>query len=109
MKIDKDDERSIRIILKTFYGTSADRININDKVFIEIVKLLQASELCTNVLHFVPRPALIGNPVKWLEKHMRKSVLRFLTTEENKHYLVCLKISALTNKTRIEMASQGLL
>jgi len=108
MSLDREDKDKIGKILVAFYGSSAARINVNDKVYIEIVKMLQATQLCTNVMHFVPRPILAGNPIKWLEKSIRKSVLKFLTTKENEYYLTCLKVVALTRKTKVHLASQGL-
>ncbi len=109
MNLDQDDKEKIKKVLIAFYGSSAEQIKINDMVYIEIVKMLQSSKLCTHMMHFVPRPILTGNPIKWLEKSIRKPVLKFITSKENEHYLICIKVLALARKTTIHMASQNLL
>ena len=108
MNLDSEDKEKIRDVLVKFYGKSVERININDEVYKELVKLIQASEACTNAMHFVPRPVLFGDPVKWLKKEIIKSITRFLTSKENEHYISCLRVSAIARKTRIILASQGL-
>jgi len=106
--IEHDDQEKIRKILIHFYGPQARAWTINEAVYLEIVKLIQKSGQCTAAMHFVPRPVLFGSPAAWLKKEIIKSVLRFLTSDENTYYIVCMKFTALHQRSKIELASQGL-
>jgi len=106
--LSNEDKNDITKILVKLYGDQAKNWTVNDKVYIELVKLLQKSETCTQAMHFVPRPLIAGNPIKWLQKEIVKSVLRFLLDDKNSHYFSCLVASALSKKTTIFLASQGI-
>ena len=103
-----DDKRNITKVLAKLYGNQALNWEVNDKVYIELIKLLQKSETCTQAMHFVPRPLIVGNPIEWLKKEIVKSVLRFLLDDKNSHYFSCLKAAAISKKTAIFLASQGI-
>lgn len=107
-EIDQEDEKKIKAILSQFYGSQVEQWPINDKVYIELVKLIQASHDCTVAMNFVPRPYFLGNPISWLTKEIRKAVLRFLTTPGSSHYIICMRASALARKPSILMAVNGL-
>ena len=105
--LNQDDKIRIRAILVNFYGNQANNWNITERVYLELVKIIQKSGQCTTAMHFVPRPFLLGNPINWLRKEIIKSVLRFLTTDENKYYVLCMKGIAYGHKHRIVMAVNG--
>ena len=102
------DKQNVTKILVHLYGNQAKNWTVNEKVYVELVKLIQNSETCTQAMHFVPRPLIAGDPLKWLQKEIVKKVLKFFLDDGSKHYLSCLAASALSKKTAIFLASQGM-
>lgn len=94
--------------IKKLYGTQAANWAINETVYIELVKIIQSSKVCTQAMHFVPRPLIVGDPVQWLQKEVLKNVIAFFVDDKSNHYVSCLTVSALARKTAIFLASQGI-
>jgi len=108
LNLNSQDKQDITKILVKLYGNQALNWTVNDKVYIELVKILQKSGTCTQAMHFVPRPLIAGNPIGWLKKEIIKGVLKFLLDDKNRHYFSCLMTAAIAKKTDIFLASKGI-
>jgi hypothetical protein len=59
-------------------------------------------------MHLVPRPWDLSNPVNWARRQVRQAVVRYFTTPEGRHYIVCMKAAALGMRSDFEIAALGL-
>lgn len=104
------EKEQLRVILGSIYNDqTVSSWTMNNRVYRVLVEMMKASSQCTFAMHFVPRPAPFGgNPTTWLAKEAVKALLRYFSDDENKHYLVCLKVSASKYRTKIQLAGMGL-
>ena len=104
----QEEKDQMRTILSKWYGAQVREWSMTEKVYLELVEIIQKSRECTEAMDFVPRPLIVGNPLGWLKKEIRNAVLRFLTEKSNEYYVSCMYAVALGRKTAIWMASRGM-
>lgn len=106
--IGEEEAREVRDVLEKFYGSAVENWRINYAVYELLGQLITRSKQCTRAMHLVPRPWDFSSPIKWAQKQVRQTIIRYLKTPEGQHYVICMKTAALGMRSDFEMASLGL-
>ena len=102
--ITEEEKQALRGILTSFYGNQALRWGITQRSFELFGELISKTKQCDIAMNWVPRPFYVGNSLNWAKKQVRQAVVRHFKKDENKHYLLCMRASALSMKTQFFMA-----
>lgn len=106
--ISEEESQEVREVLSHFYGKSAvTHWNVTIQTYEVLGRVIIESGKCTRAMHLVPRPWNLSNPIGYAQKQFRQAITRFLRSDEGKHYLVCMRGTALKYRTAFEMASHG--
>lgn len=103
-EISDEEKDDLREILRNFYGDQVAAWNINQKSFELFGELIRKTKQCDQAMKFVPLPYGGGNPVNWSIKQVRKIITRHFLKPSNKHYIICMKFSAISMKTQFILA-----
>lgn len=106
-RLTEQEIKDVQMFLATLFGNQALKWNINLKVLEMFGELLQSSESCRRYMNMVPRPFFAGSIIKWANKQARQAVIRHIKNG-GKHYLICLKATAVSRKHAFYLASMGL-
>ena len=106
--MDTVDKANLREFLRSFYGPAVDHWQMNDGVFDVLVRMLQASGRCSDLVDLVPRPMKPGQTAaKWLSREIRSQLLRNIH-KRREYYRVCLERAVINLRTDFELAGRGL-
>ena len=103
-EISDEEKDDLREILRNFYGDQVAAWNINQKSFELFGELIRKTKQCDQAMKLVPLPYGGGNPVNWSIKQARKIITRPFLKPSNKHYIICMKFSAISMKTQFILA-----
>ena len=106
--ITEDEVREMREVLGKFYGPVVHTWTINYGMYEVLGRLITESRQCTRAMHLVPRQWDLSNPAKWAQRQVRHTIVRYLKTPENLHYLICMKTAANNYRREFDMAKHGL-
>ena len=106
--ISASEKEDMREILSHFYGNNAKHWDITLRTFELFGQLIKKTEVCDQAMNLVPRPFGGGNVIKWGVKQARKAVIRHFKKPESKHYLTCMKTTALSMRSEFELASYSM-
>lgn len=102
--VTEEEKQALRSILTSFYGNQTLRWGITQRSFELFGELISKTKQCDIAMNWVPRPFYIGNSLNWAKKQVRQAIVRHFKKDENKHYLLCMRASALSMKTQFFMA-----
>lgn len=105
--ITPEEKQQLREILANFYGDMAYKWEITTQSFEQFGKLIKSTKGCDSAMNAVPRPFGGGNVVRWASKQVRQAVLRAFRGNQGKHYIACMKTTALKMRSAFEMAQYG--
>ncbi len=98
--ITEDEAQEMRRILEKLFGPQVQGWAITFATYDTLGGLIIESRQCTQAMHLVPRPYDFSSPLKWTQKQVRQALRRYLGTPEGKHYLLCMRTTALKMKTQ---------
>ncbi len=107
-KMSEEEKNDLREILRNFYGNQVDSWEITLRSFELFGELIGKTKQCDVSMNFVPRPYVAGSPIKWAVTQIKKSVTRHFLKPENKHYVICMKVSAYAMRTKFLLSQHGL-
>lgn len=96
--LSNDEKMEMRALLAKFYGEQAFNWKVTLSTYRELGRLLERTRACDQIVDLVPRPLGPGSVVQWSRKQVRDFVLRKLRSSQGKHYILCMKASALAMK-----------
>lgn len=102
--VTEEEKQALRSILTSFYGSQTLRWGVTQRSFELFGELISKTKQCDIAMNWVPRPFYIGNSLNWAKKQVRQAIVRHFKKDENKHYLLCMRASALSMKTQFFMA-----
>lgn len=107
--ISEEEVQEVRQILGHFYSSSVvANWHVTVQTYEVLGRIIVESEKCTRAMHLVPRPWNLSNPIGYARRQTRQAITRFLRSDEGKHYLTCMRGTALKYRSAFELASHGL-
>ena len=106
--ITQEEKAEMREVLVRFYGPIASRWNITVGTYDVLGWMVTESARCTKAMNLVPRPWDLSSPMKWAQRQVRQAFLRYLGTPEGRHYVACMKMSAIKFRAVFDMAAHGI-
>ena len=103
-QITEEEKQELREILVLFFGQQALDWGITKRSYELFGELISKTRQCDAAMRWVPRPFYVGNVLNWARKQVRQAIVRHFKKESNRHYLLCMRGSALGMKTAFFMA-----
>ncbi len=104
----KQEKEDMKEVLAKLYGSQVQNWKITIKTFEVLERLIKKTKSCDDVMDLVPRPFGGGAVVRWGLKQVRDVILRKLKGNDGKHYIVCMRGTALSMKVEFIQAGYGI-